>query len=346
LPPISAVVYASLGDAHYQWYQIEEARRYFLRALHLSILGGSNTITIFCRVLLSRLSQIEGDLEIAAREIQDAADLVPVEAPEYVRKEVIAQQVSIYLARNQPAAAEIALQGQGFSFGDRFSFPDFPPGESISYSVGLLYNSGLRVLLYQARAGKDATRLRPGLKLANRLIDRAFQGQQVLIMLETLLLRAQLHDVLGDHPASTADYVKALALAEPEGFISVFVEQGQPVAKELAELIKRKQLGKNIRTDYVERILAVFSGSHLTRDEQPASVPSTKIEPMSLIEPLTERELEVLSLMVMGLKYKEIAARLFISQNTVRFHIKAIYGKLNVNNRTQAIERARQLRIL
>ncbi len=67
---------------------------------------------------------------------------------------------------------------------------------------------------------------------------------------------------------------------------------------------------------------------------------------MALIDSLTDRELVVLRLMAEGLKYKEIAARLFISQNTVRFHVKAIYGKLNVNNRMQAIGRARQLLIL
>lgn len=67
---------------------------------------------------------------------------------------------------------------------------------------------------------------------------------------------------------------------------------------------------------------------------------------MALIDPLTGRELDVLRLMAQGLKYKEIAEKLFISQNTVRFHVKAIYGKLNVNNRTQAIEQARQLQIM
>jgi LuxR family maltose regulon positive regulatory protein len=346
LPPISAVVYASLGDTYYQWYQIEEARRYLLRALRLSILGGSNTVTIFCRVLLSRLFQSEGDLETAAREIQKAADLVPVEAPEYVRQEVVAQQVCIYLARDHPDAAEMALQGKGVSFWDRFSFPDLPPGEGISYSAGLLYNSSLRVLLYQARAGNDPVSLELGLELADHLIAGASKSQQLLVVLEALLMRAQLHARLGDHPASVGDYVKALGLAEPEGFIGVFVEHGQPVAKDLADLVKRKQLGGNVRPDYVERILAAFSGARLTHDDRPVPVPSAEIGPMSLIEPLTERELEVLSLMVMGLKYKEIATRLFISQNTVRFHVKAIYAKLNVNNRTQAIEKARQLRIL
>jgi LuxR family maltose regulon positive regulatory protein len=346
LPPISAVVYASLGDTYYQWYKIEEARRYFLRALHLSTLGGSNTITLFCRVLLSRLSRIEGDLEAAAREIQKAADLLPVEAPEYVRQEVVAQQVCIYLARDYPDSAEMVLQGQGFSFRNRFSFPDLPPGEGISYSAGLLYNSSLRVLLYEARAKNDPTSLKPGLELADHLVDRAFKSQQLPVALEALLLRAQLHDLLRNRPASVADYVRALELAEPEGFISVFVEHGQPIAGNLAELVKRKQLGGKVRADYVERILAAFSGARQTLDERPAPVPSAGIGSMGMIEPLTERELEVLHLMVKGLKYKEIATKLFISQNTVRFHVKAIYGKLNVNNRTQAIEHARRLHIL
>jgi LuxR family maltose regulon positive regulatory protein len=65
-----------------------------------------------------------------------------------------------------------------------------------------------------------------------------------------------------------------------------------------------------------------------------------------LIEPLSDRELEVLSLISEGLKYREVGLRLFISQNTVRFHIKSIYGKLEVNNRTQAVHKAHQLRIL
>ena len=158
LPPISAVVYAALGDACYQWHHIEEARGHFLRALHLSTLGGSNTVTLLCHVLLSRLFQIEGNLEAAAREVREAADLVPVEAPEYIRQEVVSQQVRIYLARNRHAAAEIALQRHGFSFRNPFSFPDLPSGESIPYSLGQLYNSGLRVLLYQARAGNDPVR--------------------------------------------------------------------------------------------------------------------------------------------------------------------------------------------
>lgn len=350
-PPVSAVVYAALGDIHYQWHQLEAARGHLLRALRLSILGGANTATIFGWMLLSRLSLIEGELEAAAGEIQKASELIPVDAPEYARQEIIAQEVRIYLARDHPDAAGMALQSQGFSFRGGFSHPDLPPGERISYSLGILYNSSLYVLLYQARAGNDFTCLRNGIELAGQLIARAFRGQKLPVALEALLLRAQMYTALGDSQASQADYVRALELAEPEGIISVFIEYGEPVAKALADIARRKQV-RGVQAGYVERILEAYRRPHGQRHEQPARASATGsgrealIEAESLVEPLTERELDVLGLMAEGLKYKEIAGKLFVSQNTVRFHVKAIYGKLNVNNRTRAVERARKLKIL
>lgn len=348
-PPISAVVYGLLGEVYYQWYQTKQARRHTRRALQLSTLGGYKSGMIGCRVLLSRLSQLEGDLETAAREIQKAVELMQLEIPGYVRQEAISQQVRVYLARNRPAAAEMALQGQGFSFRDQFSFPDLPSGRSVPHSIGLLYNSSLRVLLYRARAGRDSAGLRPGIALADRLIEGALQGQYLLVALEALLLRAQMHAALGDHRASQADYVCALELAEPEGFIGVFVEGGPPVAEALANLVEENRLG-TVQPGYVESILAAFASSQsppaASGDKQPAPELPAGIGLAPLIEPLTDREVEVLRLMAEGLKYKEIAARLFISLNTVRFHVKAIYGKLNVNNRTQAIEKGRQLQVL
>jgi LuxR family maltose regulon positive regulatory protein len=353
LHPISAVIYALLGEVYYQWYKIEEARRNFQHAFHLSTLGGSNTITILCHVLLSRLSQIEGELENAALEVQKAIDLMPLEVPEYVQQEVVSQQVRVYLALNRVAAAEMALQGQGFSTGDKLSFFDLPANrtapisaqESISSSIGRLYNSVLYLFFYRARAENDATGMKPGIEFADRMIAGAFKSQQLIVALETLLLRAQMHAVLGEQSASREDYVKALELAEPEGFVGVFVEQGQPVAEALTDLAKQNQLGA-ISIEYIERILAAFSKSRLLLDQQPAVDTPAENGQMVLIEPLTDRELDVLRLMTEGLKYREIAERLFISLNTVRYHVKAIYGKLNVSNRITAVELARRLRII
>ncbi|HSJ55811.1 MAG TPA: response regulator transcription factor, partial [Anaerolineae bacterium] len=129
---------------------------------------------------------------------------------------------------------------------------------------------------------------------------------------------------------------------------ALFVEQGPVVVRALAAL-RTQQRPATVDLRYVERILAAFSTWRApTSAGEQQDTPSLPCAPASepLVEALTERELEVLRLMAHGLKYKEIAADLFISLNTVRFHAKSIYGKLQANNRTQALERARQFRIL
>ena len=344
-PPISGVLYGILGEAHYQWHRLEDARRYSLRALQLSTLGGYNSGRIICRIYLARLAQMEGDLETATRELQQVGDLVPERLPDYVRQELVAQQVRLYLARNRPDAASLALQGEGFTWeeslaGERaahfraFAFPERPQGNGISHAAGLLYNSGLRLLLHEALASGDEDGLPGGVALAGRLLDAATEGGYLLVALEALLLRAQMRAAMGDIAAAAADYRQALQQAAPEGIVGVFVEQGPPVAEALATLLEQDRLGDVARDD-VERIIAL------------THTPSTTTAaPEAPLEPLTERELEVLRLIAEGLKYKEIAAKLFISLNTVRFHIKAIYGKLGVNRRARAVEKARRLRLL
>mgnify|MGYP002713077550 CR=1 FL=1 len=336
LPPISAVIYGVLSEVHYQWVQIEPAQQYARRALQLSALGGYQSGLINCHVLLSRLCQLEGDLESACREIQKASDQLQVDTPNYVRQESISQQVRLSLIRNQSAAAEMALQREGFSFRDSLIFPDFTSEQGMSHSLGLLYNSGLRFLLYLAENGRYPDRLKAGIEFANRLIPIALQGQKIAIALETYLLRAQMHALLGHKQASQADYANALALAEQEAFIGIFVEQGLRVSKALSRLDSHT-LPNHVSPGFVKRILDAFmrlQSSDATHQASP------------LVEPLSERELDVLRLMADGLKYKEIASQLFISLNTVRYHVKALYGKLNVNNRTQAIKAARQKKIL
>jgi LuxR family maltose regulon positive regulatory protein len=347
-PPVSTVIFGLLGQIYTQWNQVDQARHHILRALRLSNLGGYKSGMVNCHVLLSRLYQIEEDLATAAREIQAADDLMQTDAPDYVRQEAIAQQVNLYIARDRPAAAEMALQREGFSFRERFAFPILPPDESFSHYLGLLYNSSLQVLLHRARTRGLLTDLESGIDLAGQLIARALQNQYMLVALETLLLRAQMHKILDHQPSSQKDYLRALELAEPEGVIGVFIQQGLPVAEALATLVKQGQL-EAFQSDYLERVLAALSRSlapaitpdHPTDTDRPDGAPTAV-----LIEPLTDRELDVVGLMAEGLTYKAIADRLFVSLNTVRFHVKAIYSKLGVNNRTQAIEKVRKLQIL
>ena len=130
---------------------------------------------------------------------------------------------------------------------------------------------------------------------------------------------------------------QSLALAEPGGFVRTFVDEGPPMARLLYEALSR-----GIAPDYTRRLLAAFPVT-----ESAKAAPSNVLPPSdSLIEPLSERELEVLALLAEGLANREIASRLFLSLNTVKAHSRNIYGKLEVHNRTEAAARARALGLL
>jgi LuxR family maltose regulon positive regulatory protein len=130
---------------------------------------------------------------------------------------------------------------------------------------------------------------------------------------------------------------KRFPLTEPGGYVCIFVDAGPPIARLLY-----KALSRGIAPDYVCRWLAAFP---VAESEQTA-LAERQAPNSELIERLSERELEVLELIAEGLTNPEIASRLFLSPNTIKVHTRNIYGKLGVNNRTQAVAQARALGIL
>jgi LuxR family maltose regulon positive regulatory protein len=123
---------------------------------------------------------------------------------------------------------------------------------------------------------------------------------------------------------------RALALAEPEGYVRIFVDEGRAVAGLLYEAASR-----GIKPEYTGRLLAAF----------PTAVPPAPKQ-AGLVEPLSERELEVLRLIAEGLSNEEAAQRLVLSLPTIKWHASNIYGKLGVKSRTEAVARAKALGIL
>lgn len=363
--PFSATLYGEVGQIYYHWHQLDQAKKYLLRSMETSGRTGYIDPELYYHVMLSRMFQMEENWDASSQEMQKAGELMQAVPPVMIREEVISQQVRVYVAFDRLSAAQAVLQTEGFSFGDTFGFPDLSqgPGEPVrpvTHPVGLLYNSALRVLLYQSRLKPDLFNLKRGIELASRLLAGEIQCQQTPIALETLLLRSQLYAALGDGRNSLADVAKALELAEPEGFISIFVEEGAPIAEVLAILLEPNASG-TIQSDgirrkpFIRQVLAAFPGKEpypadssqrLTADRQAARDAVVMDESLALIEPLTSRELEVLQLIAAGDSNREIAEKLVITVSAVKKHASNILGKLGASSRTQAVARARQFGVL
>jgi LuxR family transcriptional regulator, maltose regulon positive regulatory protein len=166
-----------------------------------------------------------------------------------------------------------------------------------------------------------------------RVEERAWANE----LLKTGLLQAVALQAQGDRAKAREVLDEALALAEPGGFIRVFVDEGAPMARLL-----REALSRGVRPEYVRRLLAAFPVDEAER----AASPATRVAGSRLAEPLSSRELEVLALIGEGLTNQEIAARLYLSLHTVKAHARNIYAKLGVSSRTQAVAKGRALGVL
>ena len=313
-PPIVGAVYGALGLVYYEWNQVEVAREYFLRGVQLGTFSGHNASVIYTKVCLARLFQSEGDFGLASKALTEALELLQAGAPGWLRPGLIARQVNLYLAENKIAEAEAVLRQSGVLAGDEVTHP-----------TDEIHLAHLRLLLHR---GEDED-LQQGIALAVRILSLAESGGRNSTAMQALTLGALLHAALGDAKTSLTWLERALELAEPEGYIRLFVDEGAP----LAVLLRRLP-----NSPYAQKLLSLF----------PASSQGSKASQLGegLIELLTERELEVLRLLAEGLKYAEIAAQLVVSVNTVRYHVKGIYGKLGVEKQAKAIERARGLGLL
>jgi LuxR family maltose regulon positive regulatory protein len=340
LSPFSATLFGELAQIHYQWHQIKDAREYFSRSVQWSTLGGFSDAEIYHGVFQSRLFQMEGNLQAAVDEIERSLRLMQMAAPALVREEVIAQQVSIFLALDRLVEAQTALNSYGFVFEDGFVHPKLDDDAPIRHPEGLLFNSALRILLYRCRGFGETQDVQEGILLADKVISGSLRCKHLPIALQTLLLRAHLRVASGDEAAGLSDVTRALKLAEPQGFISLFVEEGSHIADLLTILLRRKLLD-SVKTKYVENILAAFP--KIFERALPESGTSAVYDDTAPIAPLTPRELEVLRHIAAGESNQAIAERLVITLSAVKKHTGNIYAKLNVNSRTQAVARARQL---
>jgi LuxR family maltose regulon positive regulatory protein len=217
-----------------------------------------------------------------------------------------------------------------------------------------------RVLLARYRAQRSEPTVRDASRLLERLLVAAEQGERTGSVIEILVLQALARYAGGDVLTAVSTLERAVRLAEPEGYVRVFVGEGPPVVALLRLLAGRWPAGS-----YVLRLVAAAGASRPAVPASPASAahvpaprtvsapgppaPAATVDQTAaavVVDPLSERELQVLRLLATDLNGPEVARRLVVSVNTLRTHTRNIYAKLGVNSRRAAIRRAGELHLL
>jgi LuxR family maltose regulon positive regulatory protein len=259
-----------------------------------------------------------GNDEQARASIKEAIQIFDSFSP-WGSKLAAAHQAKIALAYGNIEAAQRWAQTNELTIDGDFEF-----------HRDIEYLSLVRVLIAQQRFDEAYA-------LARHIHEIALESRKRHMELETLVLQALICNATDGKDQALVLLEEALTIAQPEGYIRIFVDDGPPMARLLYDA-----LSEGIAPDYVQKILAAFPESEPEKDAVAQSSPLTS----EFIEPLSDRELEVLQLVADGLSRPEIANKLVLSLNTIKTHTRNIYSKLGVNNQMQAVGKARALGIL
>ena len=266
-------------------------------------------------VAMARLRQAEGDLQGALDLLQEAERLYMSDFSPYVRP-IAALRTRVWIAQGRLGEALGWTRAQGLSVAD-----------DLSYLREFEHITLVRVLLARHQRERADSSMHQALGLLQRLLQAADQGERTGSVIEILVLQALAHQAHGDVPAALVSLQRALTLAEPEGYIRRFVDEGRPMAV-LLDVAARH----GIAPTYARRLLTALG-------KVEDSLPVKQV----LSEPLSERERDVLRLLGTDVSGPDIARELMVSLNTLRTHTKNIYDKLGVNTRRAAVHRAEEL---
>lgn len=318
-PPPPAACEAHLGLARIcrEWNDLDAAERHGLKALQLAGQFDQTDRAVACEVFLARLKLSRG-------EVREAAAML-AKADRLGRQQQFMSQLP-FIAEAQV----LVLLQQG----------DFSEASQLAQEHGLPLSQA-RVLLAKGQAGAALAIMEP---LLAQMEAKEWADEQLKVMVVlALALHAQ-----GDRLKAARIAAKAVAKAEPGGFIRLFIDEGPP----MQELLRAASASQPIRDatgtqpmhDYLEKLLHAFEMEGL--ESAGKSSPSQLQLAEFLIEPLSRRELEVLRLIAQGLSNRQISEKLFVALSTVKGHNRIIFDKLQATRRTEAVARARELGLL
>jgi LuxR family maltose regulon positive regulatory protein len=318
LPPSSGHTHTYLARVLLEWNDLAGALRHARQGNDLCKLWGQPETLATSYYSLARVLQAMGDTDGALDAMQAAGQLAAGLSP-WIAARVSAWEAIIRLAGGDLRAADRWRRQSGLCADDQ-------PG----FQQRFLYRALARVLVALGREQPEASYLDQATGLLSTLLEAAEAAGALGYCIEILVLQTMAFQGQGKTDLALDALARALDLAEPEGYVRTFIDEGEPMGTLL-----RQTAARGITPDYVGKLLAASE-----REE------GVERRTAALIESLSARELEVLRLLATHLSSTEMAQELYISANTVRSHIKNIYGKLNVHSRRDAVERARELGLL
>jgi LuxR family maltose regulon positive regulatory protein len=314
----TADMFVGMSEIARERDELRAATQLLLRSQELGEHTGLPQNRYRWRVAMARVAQAEENLPGALDLLNEAERLYVSDFFPNVRP-VPAVRARVWIAQGRLGEALGWAREQGLSVDD-----------DLSYLREFEHITLARLLLAQHEGERAEPSLHEAARLLERLLLTAEEGRRTGRVIEILVLRALAHQALEDIPAALGFLDRAVMLAEPEGYVRVFADEGAPMAALLRAVAKQ-----GTRRDHVRRLLAAVNKTeHGSPREQ------------ALIEPLSERELDVLRLLGTELDGPAIARELMVSLNTMRTHTKSIYAKLGVTNRRAAVRRGAELDLL
>jgi LuxR family maltose regulon positive regulatory protein len=325
MPPDTADLYRGLGELYRERGDLEAAAQYLLKSKELceqaELLYRQRRLC----VTQARLKQTQGDLD-GALDLLNEAERLYVRTPLPDVRPISALKARIWVTQDRLVEALAWARERSLSVDDELSY--LREFEHITLA---------RVLIARYKNDPVDGSIHEAMELLERLLHAAEAGGRVGSIVEILMLQALAHEAQGNIPPALLSLERALTLAEPEGYIRLFVDEGEAMRL----LIEKQSRNRDHPlSGYVDKLLAAFT--------QPAATPKSAIihQKSDMIEPLSERELEVLKLLRSELSGPEIAREIVVSLSTLRTHTQNIYAKLGVNNRRAAVRRAEELDLL
>ena len=309
--------HARLSGVLIQKNELKDALRHAEIALQLAKERGQGDMLYFCYVTLSGVEYRIKGAKKALATLQNAKEM---EKGASWHQQIIDQaEMGLHLAQGNIAPATRWVQQQDWAAEDKI-----PPEESS------LYTFLTRVLIAQKQFDR-------ALALLGQLIEIEKRNEANGLLIGLFILQATTLQSLEKTEQALDAIQNALNLGEPEGYVSVFIDEGKP-AKDLLQKIAQKGL----MADYVNKILEVMGNEYASAREDTFSRKKGNMLP----ESLSARAVDVLRLLNSNMHAPDIAKELFISVNTVRSHIKSLYRKLNVHSRHEAVSKAKELELL